>query len=221
MRPPRGRIVAFTRSLAKALVGRGIRVNGVAPGPIWTPLIPSTFPAERVAAFGDDVPMQRAGQPEEVAPSYVFLASDDASYGLKGFGLRHGWEHGSEATPSIDVPGPGGQAAGDLGQTACIRFSFASLSRHVDSHSFDSLSEREQLQVEGLCMLGMSGVEGVAEAGAYPRGGLKVFAKRARKYGRSPSARVGRSAITLCRLCALSFLAYPSCANIPPRQLEL
>jgi NAD(P)-dependent dehydrogenase (short-subunit alcohol dehydrogenase family) len=76
----KGAIVAFTRSLAKALVGRGIRVNGVAPGPIWTSLIPSTFPAERVASFGADVPMQRAGQPEEVAPSYVFLASDDASY---------------------------------------------------------------------------------------------------------------------------------------------
>jgi NAD(P)-dependent dehydrogenase (short-subunit alcohol dehydrogenase family) len=76
----KGAIVAFTRSLAKALVGQGIRVNGVAPGPIWTPLIPSTFPAERVASFGADVPMQRAGQPEEVAPSYVFLASDDASY---------------------------------------------------------------------------------------------------------------------------------------------
>ena len=76
----KGAIVSFTRSLAKALVGRGIRVNGVAPGPIWTPLIPSTFPAERVATFGADVPMQRAGQPEEVAPSYVFLASDDASY---------------------------------------------------------------------------------------------------------------------------------------------
>jgi NAD(P)-dependent dehydrogenase (short-subunit alcohol dehydrogenase family) len=76
----KGAIVAFTRSLAKALVGQGIRVNGVAPGPIWTPLIPSTFPAERVASLGADVPMQRAGQPEEVAPSYVFLASDDASY---------------------------------------------------------------------------------------------------------------------------------------------
>jgi NAD(P)-dependent dehydrogenase (short-subunit alcohol dehydrogenase family) len=76
----KGAIVAFTRSLAKALVGQGIRVNGVAPGPIWTPLIPSTFPAERVGTFGADVPMQRAGQPEEVAPSYVFLASDDASY---------------------------------------------------------------------------------------------------------------------------------------------
>jgi NAD(P)-dependent dehydrogenase (short-subunit alcohol dehydrogenase family) len=76
----KGAIVAFTRSLAKALVGQGIRVNGVAPGPIWTPLIPATFPAEQVASFGADVPMQRAGQPEEVAPSYVFLASDDASY---------------------------------------------------------------------------------------------------------------------------------------------
>jgi NAD(P)-dependent dehydrogenase (short-subunit alcohol dehydrogenase family) len=76
----KGAIVAFTRSLAKALVGQGIRVNGVAPGPIWTPLIPSTFPAEQVATFGADVPMQRVGQPEEVAPSYVFLASDDASY---------------------------------------------------------------------------------------------------------------------------------------------
>jgi NAD(P)-dependent dehydrogenase (short-subunit alcohol dehydrogenase family) len=76
----KGAIVSFTRSLAKALVGRGIRVNGVAPGPIWTPLIPATFPSERVASFGADVPMQRAGQPEEIAPSYVFLASDDASY---------------------------------------------------------------------------------------------------------------------------------------------
>ena len=76
----KGAIVAFTRSLAKALVGQNIRVNGVAPGPVWTPLIPATFPAERVATFGADVPMQRVGQPEEIAPSYVFLASDDASY---------------------------------------------------------------------------------------------------------------------------------------------
>jgi NAD(P)-dependent dehydrogenase (short-subunit alcohol dehydrogenase family) len=73
-------IVGFTRSLALSLAERGIRVNGVAPGPIWTPLIPSTFEAEEVATFGSDVPMQRAGQPEEVAPSYVFLASSDSSY---------------------------------------------------------------------------------------------------------------------------------------------
>jgi len=76
----KGAIVAFTRSLAQALIGQGIRVNGVAPGPIWTPLIPATFPADKVAHFGADVPMQRAGQPEEVAPCYVFLASEDASY---------------------------------------------------------------------------------------------------------------------------------------------
>jgi NAD(P)-dependent dehydrogenase (short-subunit alcohol dehydrogenase family) len=76
----KGAIVAFTRSLAQALIGQGIRVNGVAPGPIWTPLIPATFPADKVAKFGADVPMQRAGQPEEVAPCYVFLASEDASY---------------------------------------------------------------------------------------------------------------------------------------------
>ena len=76
----KGAIVAFTRSLALALVDKGIRVNGVAPGPIWTPLIPATFPPEKVESFGVNVPMQRPGQPEEVAPSYVFLASDDASY---------------------------------------------------------------------------------------------------------------------------------------------
>ncbi|MCU0532611.1 MAG: SDR family oxidoreductase [Hydrococcus sp. Prado102] len=76
----KGAIVAFTRSLAKALVEKGIRVNGVAPGPIWTPLIPSTFPEEKVESFGAQVPMKRPGQPEEVAPSYVFLASDDSSY---------------------------------------------------------------------------------------------------------------------------------------------
>jgi len=76
----KGAIVAFTRSLALSLVGQGIRVNGIAPGPIWTPLIPSTFPPDKVESFGANVPMQRAGQPEEVAPSYVFLASDDASY---------------------------------------------------------------------------------------------------------------------------------------------
>ncbi|MDB9303227.1 SDR family oxidoreductase [Nodularia spumigena CS-591/12] len=76
----KGAIVAFTRSLSQNLVSKGIRVNAVAPGPIWTPLIPSTFPADQVATFGKQVPMGRAGQPEEVAPSYVFLASDDASY---------------------------------------------------------------------------------------------------------------------------------------------
>jgi NAD(P)-dependent dehydrogenase (short-subunit alcohol dehydrogenase family) len=76
----KGAIVAFTRSLSQALTDEGIRVNGVAPGPIWTPLIPSTFPADEVATFGTDVPLARPGQPEEVAPSYVFLASDDSSY---------------------------------------------------------------------------------------------------------------------------------------------
>ena len=76
----KGAIVAFTRSLSQSLVEQGIRVNGVAPGPIWTPLIPSTFPPDKVASFGADVPMKRAGQPEEIAPCYVFLASDDSSY---------------------------------------------------------------------------------------------------------------------------------------------
>lgn len=76
----KGAIVAFTRSLALMLVKRKIRVNGVAPGPIWTPLIPATFPADKVATFGSDVPMGRAGQPDEVAPCYVFLASEDSSY---------------------------------------------------------------------------------------------------------------------------------------------
>jgi NAD(P)-dependent dehydrogenase (short-subunit alcohol dehydrogenase family) len=76
----KGAEVAFTRSLSQSLAKKGIRVNGVAPGPIWTPLIPSTFPGEKVETFGSDVPMKRAGQPEEVAPCYVFLASDDSSY---------------------------------------------------------------------------------------------------------------------------------------------
>ena len=76
----KGAIVAFTRSLATALVKHGIRVNGVAPGPIWTPLIPASFDAERVESFGSNVPMGRAGHPAEVAPAYVFLASEDASY---------------------------------------------------------------------------------------------------------------------------------------------
>jgi NAD(P)-dependent dehydrogenase (short-subunit alcohol dehydrogenase family) len=76
----KGAIVAFTRSLSKALADRGIRVNGVAPGPIWTPLIPSTFDMQKVQSFGADVPMKRPGEPSEVAPSYVFLASADSSY---------------------------------------------------------------------------------------------------------------------------------------------
>jgi NAD(P)-dependent dehydrogenase (short-subunit alcohol dehydrogenase family) len=76
----KGAIVAFTRSLSQALVEKGIRVNAVAPGPIWTPLIPASFPDEKVETFGTDTPMGRPGQPEEVAPSYVFLASDDSSY---------------------------------------------------------------------------------------------------------------------------------------------
>ncbi|MCM3602354.1 SDR family oxidoreductase [Robertmurraya korlensis] len=76
----KGAIVTFTRSLSKSLAKDGIRVNGVAPGPIWTPLIPSTFPAEQVAEFGSTTPMGRAGQPYELASSYVFLASDDSSY---------------------------------------------------------------------------------------------------------------------------------------------
>ncbi|HEV2704719.1 MAG TPA: SDR family oxidoreductase [Pyrinomonadaceae bacterium] len=76
----KGAIVAFTRSLSQSLIEQGIRVNGVAPGPIWTPLIPSTFDREKVSTFGANVPMKRPGQPEEVAPAYVFLASDDSSY---------------------------------------------------------------------------------------------------------------------------------------------
>ena len=76
----KGAIVALTRSLSQSLTDKGIRVNGVAPGPIWTPLIPASFKAEKVARHGESVPMERAGQPNEVAPCYVFLASDDASY---------------------------------------------------------------------------------------------------------------------------------------------
>ena len=76
----KGAIVAFTRSLSMLLMDRGIRVNAVAPGPIWTPLIPASYPAEKTAQHGEGVPMKRAGQPDEVAPSYIFLASSDASY---------------------------------------------------------------------------------------------------------------------------------------------
>jgi NAD(P)-dependent dehydrogenase (short-subunit alcohol dehydrogenase family) len=73
-------IVNFTAGLAQLLADRGIRANSVAPGPIWTPLIPSTMPPDEVASFGSDVPLKRAGQPAEVAPVYVLLASDEASY---------------------------------------------------------------------------------------------------------------------------------------------
>jgi NAD(P)-dependent dehydrogenase (short-subunit alcohol dehydrogenase family) len=76
----KGAIVSFTRSLSANLAEKGIRVNGVAPGPIWTPLIPASFDEEKVTTHGTDTPMKRAGQPVEVAPSYVFLASEDASY---------------------------------------------------------------------------------------------------------------------------------------------
>jgi NAD(P)-dependent dehydrogenase (short-subunit alcohol dehydrogenase family) len=76
----RGAIVAFTRSLSQQLLEKGIRVNGVAPGPIWTPLIPSSFDEKKTAEHGKGAPMERAGQPNEVAPCHVFLASDEASY---------------------------------------------------------------------------------------------------------------------------------------------
>ena len=76
----KGAIVTFTRSLSEALVEKGIRVNAVAPGPIWTPLIPASFKPKKVAKHGASAPMERAGQPNEVAPCYVFLASEDASY---------------------------------------------------------------------------------------------------------------------------------------------
>jgi len=76
----KGAIVSFTRSLSSNLIDRGIRVNAVAPGPIWTPLIASSFKAQKVAKHGSDAPMKRAGEPAEVAPSYLFLASTDSSY---------------------------------------------------------------------------------------------------------------------------------------------
>ena len=76
----KGAIVTFTRSLAHNLIEKGIRVNGVAPGPIWTPLIVGSFEKKKVATFGSDVPMKRAGEPAEVAPCYLFLATNDSSY---------------------------------------------------------------------------------------------------------------------------------------------
>lgn len=76
----KGAILAFTRSMAEPMLEKGIRVNGVAPGPIWTPFIPDAFEADMVEGFGKQVPMKRAGQPKEVAPSFVFLASEDSSY---------------------------------------------------------------------------------------------------------------------------------------------
>jgi NAD(P)-dependent dehydrogenase (short-subunit alcohol dehydrogenase family) len=76
----KGAIVSFTRSLSQSLMKRQIRVNGVAPGPVWTPLVSATFPGDDVSQFGAQVPMHRAAQPEEIAPSFVFLASEDSSY---------------------------------------------------------------------------------------------------------------------------------------------
>ncbi len=76
----KGAIVSFTRSLAANLVKKKIRVNGVAPGPVWTPLIAASFGGKRVAQHGSEAPMQRAGQPVEIAPSYLFLACSDSSY---------------------------------------------------------------------------------------------------------------------------------------------
>lgn len=76
----KGAVVSFTRGLSMNLISKGIRVNAVAPGPIWTPFIPPFYPIDEIPYYGDDVPMGRAGQPVEVAPCYVFLASDDASY---------------------------------------------------------------------------------------------------------------------------------------------
>lgn len=76
----KGAILAFTRSLSQSLLKKGIRVNGVAPGPIWTPFIPDAFDAEQVEGFGNQVPMKRPGQPVEVATAFVFLASEDSSY---------------------------------------------------------------------------------------------------------------------------------------------
>jgi NAD(P)-dependent dehydrogenase (short-subunit alcohol dehydrogenase family) len=76
----KGAIVNFTKNLGQTLIERGIRVNGVAPGPVWTPLIPATMPVEKVKSFGEQSPIGRAAQPVELAPAYVFLASQESSY---------------------------------------------------------------------------------------------------------------------------------------------
>ncbi|HBI03485.1 MAG TPA: NAD(P)-dependent oxidoreductase, partial [Paenibacillaceae bacterium] len=76
----KGAIVAFTRSLGKSLAPKGIRVNGVAPGTVWTPLIPASFPADQVANWGMKNAMKRSGQPQDLAPAYVFLAAEDSAY---------------------------------------------------------------------------------------------------------------------------------------------
>jgi NAD(P)-dependent dehydrogenase (short-subunit alcohol dehydrogenase family) len=76
----KGAIATFTRSFAKEAINRGVRVNAVAPGPVWTPLVASTMPIEDIKQFGKDTPMERPGQPAELAPAFVFLASDDSRY---------------------------------------------------------------------------------------------------------------------------------------------
>lgn len=76
----KGAIIAFTRSLSQSLADKGIRVNAVAPGPVWTPLIPASFDEEKVEKFGKDTPLGRPAQPVEIAPSYVFLASREGSF---------------------------------------------------------------------------------------------------------------------------------------------